>query len=382
MKIYDEQDFIDIIRKSLQPLSFEDFSKTEQLSLLWDKLEEDDIRKTTLQTKENFYRWCYEFIHNDEPLKYYFNKRLAFKEPVSVKILDIDNKVIKNTPNNVRLIRNINLESMLDSQGFDGASIKNAYKEALEYGKVNRFITMPSVFKDSCKNDYGSFAVTMKTITGQMSVFSPSVYKTLLEETNKYTKKVKQKLLIPSASWCSSILAIDNNCYSAVHIVDVQEKVLQTCFDLYNFLNLGGNLFQDKLFDLKTFTIQSEIMTEVVDNDYDKIFFCPPYYDLELYGGSDKQSTSLYSTYEEWLKSYWKQTVEQCYKVLNTDGLFCFVMGKYIRGYQMGDDMRNIANEYFDLLDEIKISPPKEVTRSNEHLEKYELCYIMKKKGD
>ena len=37
-------------------------------------------------------------------------------------------------------------------------------------------------------------------------------------------------------------------------------------------------------------------MTEVIDKDYDTVFFCPPYYDLELYGGSDLQSTILYQT--------------------------------------------------------------------------------------
>ena len=37
MKIYNEKDFIDIIRKDLNPLSKEDFFKTKQLGELWDK---------------------------------------------------------------------------------------------------------------------------------------------------------------------------------------------------------------------------------------------------------------------------------------------------------------------------------------------------------
>ena len=45
----------------------------------------------------------------------------------------------------------------------------------------------------------------------------------------------------------------------------------------------------------------------------------------------------------------------------------------------MGNDMKNIAQEKFNLIDEIKIMPPKEITKNNMHLEKYEICYLLKK---
>ena len=379
MKIYNEIDFIEIIRKDLNPLSFDTFLQTKQIGFLWDKLTSDDIRVKLLKNKKNFYKWCYDFIHNDEPLKYYFNKRLSYKEPKPVNIIDIENNAVKQKPNNVRLIRNLNLESILDCQAFDGMSIKKAYKDALEEGKMCRFFTMPSVFKDSYKGDYGAFTVTMKTITGQMSIFSPVIYKTLLKETDKYIEKEKQKVLIPSASWTTPILATqDNKNYSVLHIVDVQQKVLNTSEELFTHIHTGG-LFNETPYELKTFCIPSEKMTDVIDKEYDKVFFCPPYYDLELYGGSELQSTSLYETYEEWLDLYWRKTVNECDSVLKSGGLFCFVMGRLCRGYEMGNDMKNIALEKFNLIDEIKIMPPKEITKNNMHLEKYEICYIMQK---
>lgn len=379
MKIYNEQDFIDIIRKDLNPLNFENFLKTKQIGKLWDKLKPDDIRIKTLKTKENFYKWCYDFIHNDEPLKYYFNKRLSYKEIKPVNIVDITDNAVKQKPNNVRLIRNINLESILDCRAFDGMSIKIAYKDALEDGKMCRFFTMPSVFKDSYKNDFEAFTVTMKTITGQMSIFSPSVYKTLLHESYKYLKHKKPKVLIPSASWASPILATkDNNDYSALHIVDVQSKVLKTSEELFKHIHNNG-LFEELPYELKTFCVPSERMTEVIDDEYDIVFFCPPYYDLELYGGSDSQSTTLYKTYEEWLDLYWRKTVNECDKVLKSGGLFCFVMGRLCRGYEMGNDMKKIAEEKFNLINEIKILPPKEITKNNMHLNKYEICYLLNK---
>ena len=115
---------------------------------------------------------------------------MSYKEIKPVDTVEIENNAVKQKPNNVRLIRNINLESILDCRAFDGMSIKVAYKDALEKGKMCRFFTMPSVFKDSYKGDYEAFTVTMKTITGQMSIFSPVIYKTLLNEADKYMFKV------------------------------------------------------------------------------------------------------------------------------------------------------------------------------------------------
>ena len=382
MKIYNEDDFVKLIRKDISPLSLLDFLKTTHIDNLWDKLDSDDIRVKSLKNKESFYKWCYDFIHNDEPLKVYFRQRLAYIDVKPVMILPIENNIINHKSNNTRLIRNINLQDIMNCEGADGKSIKNIYKDALEHGKIDRCMTVPSVFKDSYNGNYDTFVVTMKTVSGQMSVFSPTVYNSLLIETDKYVENKKQKLLIPSASWASPILATMNSKnYTELHIVDVQPEVLKTSEELFEHIHRGG-LFNDTPYDLKTFCIPSERMSEVIDKDYDKVFFCPPYYDLELYGGSDLQSTTLYKTYKEWLDLYWRKTVNKCDSVLKSSGLFCFVMGKQCRGYEMGNDMKTIAEEKFNLIDEIKILPPVESTRdsNNNMIEKYEICYIMKKK--
>lgn len=384
MKIYTEDEFIGLIRKDITPLSFEDFLKTTHIGNLWDKLDSDDIRVKSLKNKENFYKWCYDFIHSDIPLKLYFNKRLSYVDFKPVGIIPIENNTINHKSNNVRLIRNINLPDIMNCAGADGINIKKIYKDALELGKISGCITIPSVFKDSYNENYDTFVVTMKTASVQMSVFSPTIYNSLLIETNKYAESKKQKLLIPSASWASPTLATRNSeNYTDLHIVDVQQEVLKTTEELFKHIHTGG-LFNETPYDLKTFCIPSERMTEVIDKDYDKIFFCPPYYDLELYGGSDLQSTTLYKTYEEWLDLYWRKTVNECDKVLKTGGLFCFVMGKNCRGYEMGNDMKKIAEEKFTLKQEIKIMPPVESTRdsNNNMVEKYEICYIMRKEID
>jgi len=385
MHIYNEQDFIDIIRKDITPLSKDDFFKTTRLGKLWDKLDADDVRVKTLQSKDNFYQYCYDFIHSDDPLILYFNRRFKYKKPsFNIQILPIDD-TIDNKPNNVRFLRNINLKSMLDTTKFDDSSIINIYRNALENGIVSAAFTAPSVFQTAVEDDYESYVVTLKTISGQASIFSPQVYKSLVHKLNEYyTADKKQKILIPTASWGSPVIALESSSlYSDMHIVDVQQDVLDTCHELFNFIHndtIFNTFFETEYPTLKTFCTPSEKMTSVVDNDYDKIFFCPPYYDLELYGGSDYQSTTMYDTYDDWLVGYWEKTVQESYKVLKNNGIFSFVIGKNVRGYNMGDDLSNIALKYFEYITEIKIMPPVESTRkSTKGDEKYEICYIMKK---
>lgn len=386
MHIYTEQDFIDIIRKDITPLTKKEFFQTKQVGKLWDKLDTDDIRVKTLQTKNKFYDYCYDFIHSDAPLKLYFNRRFKYKNPsFKIPIIEIDDE-IENKPNNVRFLRNINLKSMLNTTKFDDSSIINIYRNALENGIISAAFTAPSVFQTAVNNDYETFVVTLKTISGQASIFSPQVYKSLLSKLNEYyTSNKKQKILIPTASWGSPILALaSSSLYSDVHIVDVQQDVLDTCSKLSDFIhkdntyNMFSALFNAEYPALKTFCTPSEVMSSVVDNDYDKIFFCPPYYDLELYGGSEYQSTTLYTTYQDWLDGYWTKTVKESYNVLKNNGIFSFVIGKSIRGYNMGDDLANIASKYFKPTKEIKILPPVESTRKTGDI-KYEVCYVMRK---
>jgi len=377
MKKYTVENFIDIIRGNVKALSLDDFKKTEQIGNLWDKFDDDDIRIKTLKTKENFYIWCYDLIHNDEFLKYFFEKRLKFVDIKPVPFLHVENKQIANKHNNAGFIRNLNLDGILNTSTTAGDSLKEIYKKALETGKMSRAFTMPSTFKETIKGNYEPLIVTLKTVSGHASIFSPSIYRALLEETEKYQSNKKQKLLLCTASWGSPIIALQESLhYSDVHVVDVQKDVLKTCEDIYYYLE---NDFFDSPYNIKTFCTPSEKMTNIIDKEYDKVFFCPPYYDLEVYGNSDEQSTTLYKTYDEWLEGYWRGTVKESFKVLNKDGIFSFTIGINICGHDMAKDMLEISKEYFEEIEEIKIIPAQEIKRDSNKLEKYEVCYILKK---
>lgn len=85
---------------------------------------------------------------------------------------------------------------------------------------------------------------------------------------------------------------------------------------------------------------------------YDTVFFSPPYYDLEKYEGI-QQSIQQYKTYEEWLQKYWTVTIRLCYAVLQNKGKLCFIVANYRRKgsyLNLVADMLRITKQYFKLL--------------------------------
>jgi len=83
---------------------------------------------------------------------------------------------------------------------------------------------------------------------------------------------------------------------------------------------------------------------------FDVVFFSPPYYRLELYSGGE-QSTDRYKTYEEWLQNYWLKTVQLCHHVLEEGGRLCYILSGYgsKENYDLLHDMNNITRTLFTL---------------------------------
>jgi hypothetical protein len=83
-------------------------------------------------------------------------------------------------------------------------------------------------------------------------------------------------------------------------------------------------------------------------NHFDVVFFSPPYYRLELYPGKN-QSTTRYSSYEEWLHGYWEKTIKVCWHVLGRGGKLCYIISNYKEGgntqIDLIRDMNDITNK-------------------------------------
>ena len=65
-------------------------------------------------------------------------------------------------------------------------------------------------------------------------------------------------------------------------------------------------------------------VSDLVEEKYDCIFSCPPYYDLEVYSELDGE-LSAYKTYDEFLKNY-SHIINESVKLLKDDRFACFVV--------------------------------------------------------
>jgi hypothetical protein len=97
--------------------------------------------------------------------------------------------------------------------------------------------------------------------------------------------------------------------------------------------------------------LTNELFIQTYKHKFDTVFFSPPYFNLELYQGGE-QSTSRYTTYEEWLAGYWDKTMQLCNIVLHKHGKLCYIISdigseKSGSNLSLADDMRNIAIKYF-----------------------------------
>jgi len=84
---------------------------------------------------------------------------------------------------------------------------------------------------------------------------------------------------------------------------------------------------------------------------FDVVFFSPPYYELELYPG-EQQSTTVYKTYDDWLKGYWLNTMKVCKHVLKPGGKLCYILSSGGGPHTAVDilkDMNDIARTMFSL---------------------------------
>lgn len=115
-------------------------------------------------------------------------------------------------------------------------------------------------------------------------------------------------------------------------------------------------------------------------NHFDTVFFSPPYYELELYPGSN-QSTTRYKTYEEWLEGYWHSTIRLCFHVLQKGGKLCYILSSGGGKSQTNilEDMNKITKQMFTLRTTIPMYNKNVHVTSGSHRETSEQIMIFTK---
>ena len=273
----------------------------------------------------NDIKLLYDFILNkNEYLTNFFNTSL---QPVSIISPFITDGPMKNkhVSNNIlvkykNIIRNLFYLDILHNT-------KSGYNNIVSYFDViyNLFVNYTIDYKILTPSSIiylrkGSLSGIFSSFYFRASILNPYVIYSLNKSVLKGTK-----IFTPVLSWCSPVFGFleDNNVIEYV-ATDVMPKVCNKATQLINdfYTNIKYDIYcspSETLLDNKPFLKKYK-------EHFDTIFFCPPYFDLEIYPGK-KQSTNVYKTMEEWLNGYWKKTIFLCYYVLHKTGKMCYIIG-------------------------------------------------------
>ena len=301
--------------------------------------------------KEKYVNSLYLFYKNTiEHKNQYLQKWYINNLQVNEKFIYMNNKLSPQNYNNrtngkyKNLIRNVYLIDILQNTTTIQKHIPSFLTVLINMFKYDIFdykLLTPFVFEQILNNNLASM---LSGIYFKASIMNPyMVNQIVLKEVIGKTKK-DMICLTPTLGWSSYLIGI-LNIPNVKHYVGI---------DVIKNVCIKTEEIQKKYFPDKTCDIRCTPSEDLLDkksfmkkysNKIDFAFFSPPYYELELYRGTN-QSTNKYQTYDKWLENYWRKTVKMCYKCLRTKGKFIYIIGDYKYKkitYNLVIDLKNIV---------------------------------------
>ncbi len=281
------------------------------------------------------------------------------------------NKTVKN------LIRNLHFEDILMNTLTDIPNLKPFLKVLYDfYNKqiIDYKLLTPSVISLIKKGGLGS---VLSGIYFRASIMNPYLVYTI---SKKFIKKPNSRIFTPTLGWSSYIYGfLENENVSEYLGIDVIDDVCKKT------KNVFSSMYPSKKIEILCEPSESIFLDKKTIKPYkskfDLAFFSPPYYRLELYPG-DKQSTTNYKTYDEWLQNYWRNTIRLCDYVLKNNTHLVYILSGYgsenDTTYKLNEDMNNITKSIFEYIGEIPMYNSN--VNFTKHRKANEIIYIFKKK--
>ena len=331
--------------------TFNDFIKNthvrngKKLTPLKDYMISNDINKNDLkELYENI-----NIIHRNEYLERFYNVSLEIPETLKITDNPMTNRNMNNNSlvNYKNVIRNMFYKEILrdTKSGFNNnPSFFTVLDELYNKQIIDYKILTPSALFYMKNGRLGS---VFSSFYFRASIMNPY----LVYSLNHSVLKGK-RVFTPTLGWCSY-------CYGFLECPDVIEYVGT---DVIKKVCTTTEQFAHKYYPDKTVNIYCKPSEDLYSNasfmkkyknHFDVVFFSPPYYELELYPGTN-QSTHRYKTYEEWLSEYWEKTIQLCHSVLTSNGKMCYILSGYGsentgNQYDLLKDMNTISKKYFKL---------------------------------
>lgn len=255
-------------------------------------------------------------------------------KPMPKSHLDNNQKV-----NYKNIIRNIHFKNILQNTK-SGLEMVPSFLDVLEdlYLRevIDYKILTPSAIHYENQGRIGS---VFSSFYFRASIMNPYLVYSLNHQLLKGTK-----IFTPTLGWSSY-------CYGFLECPFVKEYVgvdviPEVCVKTIQFCQMYN--VDSRIFCQPSESLLNKTFLNKYSGHFDVVFFSPPYYELELYPGKN-QSTTLYNTYEEWLKKYWEQTILLCYFVLEKGGKLCYILssGGGQKQKNILKDMNYITQKYF-----------------------------------
>ena len=100
---------------------------------------------------------------------------------------------------------------------------------------------------------------------------------------------------------------------------------------------------------------QDEVLYELLPDNIDLAFSCPPYFNLEVYSKDATQSYNQYSNYNDWLEYYWRPTIKICHNKLKDNGKLVFIIKDKYGKLDLKEGMEKIIfEEGFEFIESLQ----------------------------
>lgn len=218
--------------------------------------------------------------------------------------------------------------------------------------------------------NYNNFFYLFQQYQPKASILNPYTIYWLLE--NYFTG---DKLFTPVLSWSSYLVAFYHSRYQTYVGIDVIPRVCERARSLvqyYSKLRSENRKKQVEIYCQRSETfLQDSAFLSKYQGYFDTVLWCPPYFNMEIYEGSD-QSTEMYPEYRIWLEKYFRETIKLVELVTTKKGLIGIIMNDYylLNGsyYPLIRDFNLIAGQFFDLINIFELvnrTSPLRVNKKN-----------------
>jgi len=349
MMFVKQDDFLAIYKNGYSN-AFDEFLSTYKVRIRNRTVPLDEYMKTKKFTHEDLKMLFTHICERDKYLKRFYNTSLKIKD-TSIDREPMTNNNMNNNKlvNYKNVIRNLHYNDILKNTT-SGIENNPTFMNVLDDLYINRIIDYKILTPSAIhylKN--GRIGSVFSSYYFRASIMNPY----LVYSLNKVVLK-GSRIFTPTLGWTSyayGFLECDEVTeYVGTDVIGDVCKRTKT-FIKKEYPNKKVKIFQSPSENL----MARKEFRDTYKEHFDLVFFSPPYYKLELYPG-DKQSTTQYKTYKEWLNKYWEKTIKLCYHVLQPGSKMCYILSGYGsnnigESYDLLHDMNEITEKYFTLLE-------------------------------